>query len=407
MRALFLAAGLLAGAPVLALAQGGAVPETHTVRKGDTLWDLAKTYFGDPLVWPQIYKLNTAVVEDPHWIYPGEVLQLAGTGAGVIPTQPAADQVAPVAVTPEAAPPVAVAPAAEGPPPVAEAPPAAVEPEVYAEAPTQAPGRGVRGPGPIPGDPVALFGVVGEVKAEELLVVLSEGAYRALRPGEFYSAGFLTENQKLPFGEVLGDVEPPQVANLEPPTTASQFSRIGVIPPKGATYQVGDSLLIAELNTSYAGYGNVVWPTGIARVVEVGPNQTTALILNQFKRIRIGQVALPLERFVPGSPGRAVPVSDGIEAEVIQARSQNVLTEQQSILFLNKGRADGVAPGDVFELWRTPEARYDAAATVAEPMARVQIVRVGEHTSSALVVRIISSNIKPGTRAQQVARLPN
>ena len=47
----------------------------------------------------------------------------------------------------------------------------------------------------------------------------------------------------------------------------------------------------------------------------------------------------------------------GIEAEVVEARSNNVLTEQQSILFLNKGRADGVAPGDVFELWRTPEAR--------------------------------------------------
>ena len=88
-----------------------------------------------------------------------------------------------------------------------------------------------------------------------------------------------------------------------------------------------------------------------------------------------------------------MPVSDGIQAEVIQARSETVLTEQQTILFLNKGRADGVAPGDVFELWRTPEERWDAASTVAEPMARLQVVRVGEHTSSALVVRIISANI--------------
>jgi hypothetical protein len=66
-----------------------------------------------------------------------------------------------------------------------------------------------------------------------------------------------------------------------------------------------------------------------------------------------------------------------------------------------------VAPGDVFELWRTPEDRWDAASTVAEPMARLQIVRVGEHTSSALVVRIISANIAVGTTARQVAKLPN
>lgn len=401
VRALFLAAGIMAAAPVIAWAQGAPVPETHTVRKGDTLWDLAKTYFGDPLTWPQIYKMNTSVIEDPHWIYPDEVLQLSGSGPGVIPSQPAALPDAPVALAP------APAPVADA-PQMADAPAAAVEPEVYADTPMQAPGGGLRSAGPIPGDPTALFGKTNpQANSEAMLVAYGEKSYRALRPGEFYSAGFLTENQKLPFGEVLGDVEPPQIANLMPPTTANQFSRIGIVPPKGAAYQVGDSLLIAENLTSYAGYGNIIWPTGIARVVEVSPKQTTALVLDQFRRIRIGQVALPLERFTPGGTARAVPVSNGIEATVVQARSSNVLTEQQSVLFLDKGRADGVAPGDVFELWRTPEARYDAAATVAEPMARLQIVRVGEHTSSGLVIRIISADVKPGTSARQVAKLPN
>jgi LysM repeat protein len=394
-----LAAGFLVGVPAIASAQNASVPETHTVRKGDTLWDLAKTYFGDPLTWPQIYKMNTSVIEDPHWIYPGEVLQLAGTGGGVIPAQPNAPT--PVAVAPAAAAPEPAAPAPD-------APPAAVEPEVYAEAPMPAPGGGARAAGPIPGDPTALFGRTNPQAASEAqFLAYSEKAYRPLRPGEFYSAGFLTEDQKLPYGEVLGDVVPPQIANLQPPTTASQFSRIGIVPPKGAAYQVGDSLLIASRITGSSQYGDVIWPTGMARVVEVGPKQTTALVIHQYQRIRIGQVALPLERFSPGGTARAVPVSDGIQATVVQARSQNVLTEQQSILFLDKGRADGVAPGDIFELWRTPEERWDAASTVAEPMARLQVVRVGEHTSSALVVRVISADITPGTSARQVAKLPN
>ncbi|MEZ4413810.1 MAG: LysM peptidoglycan-binding domain-containing protein [Gemmatimonadales bacterium] len=397
----FLVASLLAGVPAIALAQNTTVPETHTVKKGDTLWDLAKTYFGDPLTWPQIYKMNTAVIEDPHWIYPGEVLQLAGTAPSVIPaepTQPAA--AAPVAAAPGL---VEVAPAPAG------EPRPAVEPEVYAEAPAPAPGGGgARAAGPIPGDPTKLFGTSNAQGATgDQLVSYTEKAYRPLRPGEFYSAGFLTEDQKLSYGEVLGDVEPPMVANLQPPSTANQFSRIGIVPPKGATYQVGDSLAVAKRITSYAGYGDVIWPTGLVRVVEVTPEQATAIILKQYGRIRIGQVALPLERFSPGGSGRAVPVADGIEAKVIQARSSNVLTEQQTILFLDKGREEGVAPGDVFELWRTPEARWDAAYTVAEPMARLQIVRVGEHTSSALVVRVISADIKPGTTAKQVAKLPN
>ncbi|NOZ94835.1 MAG: LysM peptidoglycan-binding domain-containing protein [Acidobacteria bacterium] len=43
----------------------------HTIVKGDTLWDLAQHYLGDPYLWPQIWERNP-YIRDSHWIYPGD-----------------------------------------------------------------------------------------------------------------------------------------------------------------------------------------------------------------------------------------------------------------------------------------------------------------------------------------------
>jgi hypothetical protein len=55
------------------------VPPTHTVKKGDTLWDICDGYFGNPWQWPRIWSYNPDIL-NPHWIYPGEVIRLKKEG---------------------------------------------------------------------------------------------------------------------------------------------------------------------------------------------------------------------------------------------------------------------------------------------------------------------------------------
>jgi DNA repair exonuclease SbcCD ATPase subunit len=45
-----------------------------TIKKGDTLWSLAKKYYNNPELWPVFKKYN--IFTDPHWIYPGEKLAI-------------------------------------------------------------------------------------------------------------------------------------------------------------------------------------------------------------------------------------------------------------------------------------------------------------------------------------------
>ena len=56
-------------------------PETYVVQRGDTLWDIASMFLRDPWYWPEIWQINPQV-ENPHLIFPGDILSLAYLGDG-------------------------------------------------------------------------------------------------------------------------------------------------------------------------------------------------------------------------------------------------------------------------------------------------------------------------------------
>lgn len=55
------------------------VPARHTVRRGDTLWDISDHYYRNPWMWPKIWSYNTQI-QNPHWIYPGDQIRLRNDG---------------------------------------------------------------------------------------------------------------------------------------------------------------------------------------------------------------------------------------------------------------------------------------------------------------------------------------
>lgn len=63
-----------AGVPLSELAPNA--PDSHTVKRGDTLWDISKLFLKSPWRWPELWGMNLDQIRNPHLIYPGQVLYL-------------------------------------------------------------------------------------------------------------------------------------------------------------------------------------------------------------------------------------------------------------------------------------------------------------------------------------------
>ncbi len=379
-------------APAPAPGEGGQLPATHVVTRGETLWSIAQLYFNDPLLWPEIYRLNTALIDDPHWIYPGEELNLAGavsvaqapdTAVVPAPQQVAADtvhaQLTPTADTVAADTTTVVDTAVAAPPP----PPGPLETYQTIFDRRRTPSQEIR---------------------DELRAYTNQ-PYRPLRRGEFYSAGFLTEQERLPYGRVLGNTATPAIPRLTERSSAITFDQIAIQPPRNASYHVGDSLLIVRVDRDITGWGGVVVPVGVARVTEPQRRQVLADVVLQFGRIHDGHLALPLEPFKDPGQVRPTPVDGGLEGAVIAERDLHVLPGPQQIIFINRGRADGVSPGDVFEAFKPASG---VPGTSSEQMQVVlEIVHTRDHSSSGLILNIGHPNLVPGMPVRLIRKMPS
>ena len=381
-RVLLLMAAALFASPVVRgqePVQGGvaAVPASHTVVEGETLWEIAQLYYADPLLWPEIYRLNTAVVEDPHWIYPGEVLTLSQTlaqGGG----EPTVDEQREAADTLQAELGDTLL--------VPEPPPLGDTTETQESMFDTRPGA--------------------QQQVERSLAVYLEQPYRPVRRGEFYSAGFLTEQEDLPWAPVIRGTDKPSIASLQVRGTTQLFGELALTPAEGASYHVGDSLMVARIDRTLVEWGDVVVPAGIVRVTEVQPHQILGQVVAQYGAPRAGfpYVGLPLEPFRDPGEVRPVPVEQGLEGRVIGIRDQQVLVGMQEFVFIDRGRRDGVVPGDMFEAYRpTGDQPGDASAG---PIQTLLVVHTRERSATTLVVSVTRGDLTSGTPVRLTRKMP-
>lgn len=386
----------------------GQVPASHTVSRGETLWSIAQMYFNDPLLWPEIYRLNTAVIEDPHWIYPGEVLNLsemvvvAQGGDTVVAAPRDTTTTSAAADTVRAAPPpgdtvAAVVPLDTSTAPIDTIPADTTQLIVEPPPPTVAESR----------ETIFDRRPTNQQVVQDVLRAYTHQPYRPLRAGEFYAAGFLSEEERLPWGRILGTTATPSIPRLSDRTTATTFEEISIRPPRNASFHAGDSLLLARIDRAleFGRWGEVVVPVGIARVTSIEEQQVLAQVVKQFGRVHDGQLAMALEPFRDPGEVRPTPVEKGLTGQLLAPRDPHVLAGAQQFYFIDKGRRDGVSLGDIFEVFKP--AQGFAGAASEEVRAVMMIVHTRDRSATGLLVQINNPALERGMPVRLIKKMPS
>jgi len=351
--------------PAIALAQEATERRTHVVKTGDTLWDLAGAYLSDPFLWPEIYRINTDVVEDPHWIYPGEVLQIPGPGELTV----AADQPLPVEQGVEDQRPVG--------------------PTIFARA-QSGPNYGPR-----------------KLTANRRVASPDEMERAAVREGEFLAAPWIDRNGgPEQHGRIVATAELPGIGQASDPIRLAPHDRIYVTLPRDVGATAGERYLSYELGPAMP-QGQIVVPTGILVVEKPGTGEATLVrIERMFGEVKIGNRFIPLERIQLPTDARPAPVDLGVRSRVIWIASHAVLPSIQHYLLIDASRKDGVSLGDQFTLMQRRVELDGGVKLPEQPVALAQVVRVTERGATVMIVDQVQPKVREGMEARLTAKMP-
>lgn len=354
----------------------------HVVRTGDTLWDLAEFYLSDPFLWPEIYRINTVVIEDPHWIYPAEELAVPGPGEVIRPPIPT---------------------------------------EVPGE--ERIPGEEVVERVPTPEIPTPEVGEVPEqIQVEERPTIFVERdiaettlTYQpiaAVPPSsvtttDFHRAGMLLPLDELgPRGEVVDPAAPRGFA-VPPLATIHRYGRFYVSHPDGEPPDPGDRLLLVRIERLVRPWGRVIRPTGLATVAAVHEDVSIAVLIEVYDRVQVGDQAIEAEMFQLDPGIFAEPVSTGPGGELIALMEQQAIASTEDLVFIDVGRTQGIQVGDEFELYVAVRRSQEELRLPEEYVGMGRVVRVTERTATLRLLRMRHPTIDVGLPVRLVRKMPS
>jgi hypothetical protein len=309
--------------------------ETYTIRKGDTLWDIAQERLQDPFRWPLLWRLNPQV-EDPDLIMPGQELQVP-TGL----------------VTPPQGRPV---PKAQPEPEVAKAP-----------EPVRRPLTPKRIEPPFSEEEVLSAGfILPEVPAAGTIKASLKERMLITQGDEVYLGGLKAPEAGQRFMAV-------RVSEIKHPVSQEPLGYL--IEPLGVV-RIKDIKEIQRLKTERLPDGTQIHKT-------VKELEVRAEVLKVFEDLGPGATLIPYEQpqvpLLTEGPGRPQ-----VQGHIVALKRLRLLAGQLDVVYLDRGSSHGLKPGDLLSAVKGPDDN-----------ALLQVLLTRKHSATAKVLKA-RGEVNPG-----------
>jgi hypothetical protein len=306
--------------------------QVYIIQPGDTLWDLAKRFLGNPYLWPQLWEQNK-YIRDAHWIYPGDPL-VSGVKAAEVPAET------------EAAPAPAEAPAGEG--------------------EQQAAGGGA-------GE--------GGVGAAELVAVGSED--------DLYCFAYLDDKGETPQFTVTSA----EVIGFQ--TDFSVGDVVFISGGEAEGVKAGQEFFLVEPRRSLshpatkADLGRVIRYIGHLRVLCTQDHSATAEIVAACDPIPIGTWLKPFEPMPIPMTELTDPMgvcdlpNANPKGYIVYSKDDAIAFGQDHVVMIDLGEADQVSPGALCTIYRDNPAPGMPRLVLGE----LAVLSTGDHWATAKIIR--------------------
>jgi hypothetical protein len=345
----------------------------HVVKKGDTLWDLAQSYLKDPFRWPEIFRRNTDVVENPHWIYPGEIIRIWGheVRPDALARADSAGDVVSHIVTRPAPPPSTTGDGSDL--------------TVFASPLSRATAA------------ISENVMIGRSRAGGVNRGEIEAAPYAERGGGPRGAGRL-----------VASVDRPGIKTTIIQSRYQLNDALYVDLPRGRVGRLGDTYMSYVLGPNLGDFGQVVIPTGILRIEGLPSGQgPVARIVRQFGEVKLDQRIIPTTDFpLPTGTGTLAPVVGGARGEVVYIHGEPVLPSIGHYVLISTNAKSGVHVGDEITFIDNSTGREDENPAPAVIAAVGQVVRVTPYATTAIIVRQKQPTIRDGMPVRLTGKMP-